>query len=202
MRERENILAVANLAPHYLGFIEYPASPRYVGEDFIMPSDLSALIGRVGVFVNESSGIIRLKAAKQGYQYIQLHGNESEMQCRELKDSGLKVIKVFSIDEQFEFANTKPFVAVADYFLFDTKGKFHGGNGKIFDWNILRHYDQEVPFFLSGGLSVDSLSGLDDLKYMNITALDLNSGVELSPGLKDVSKVAHIMGSDLRLLRN
>jgi len=200
MRERENILAVADLEPHYMGFIEYHISPRYVGDDFTMPANLSNRITRVGVFVNESSEVIRTKAAKQGYQYVQLHGNETEMQCRELKDSGLKIIKVFSVDDQFDFTLTKPFVPIVDYFLFDTKGKLHGGNAKTFDWNILKHYDQEIPFFLSGGISVDNLAGLGDLKHMNIFALDLNSGVEVSPGIKDVTRVDREMKSEMRLI--
>ena len=199
MRDRENILSVADLGPRYMGFIEYPLSPRFVGDDFVMPTMLNPSLKKVGVFVNESSEVIRAKAAKQGYEYIQLHGNETEEQCRQLRDDGLEIIKVFSVDDHFDFAVTKAFVPTADYFLFDTKGKLYGGNAKTFDWNILKRYDQEVPFFLSGGISVDKLADLDDLKYMNIFALDLNSGVELSPGLKDVAKVAQVLNFNLRL---
>ncbi|MEJ7645630.1 MAG: phosphoribosylanthranilate isomerase [Chryseolinea sp.] len=193
MKERDNILTVAALRPHYLGFIEYPLSPRYVGDEFVMPVELSQSTTRVGVFVNESSEVIFRKAAIQGYEYVQLHGDETAAQCRELKDGGLKIIKVFSVDDHFNFAVTKSFVSDADYFLFDTKGKLYGGNGKAFDWNMLKHYDQEVPFFLSGGLSVDNLADLTDLAHMNICAIDLNSGVEVSPGIKDITKVAKVM---------
>ncbi len=193
MRDHDNIRAVAALEPGYMGFIEYKLSPRYVGDNFIMAPDISASITRVGVFVNESSEIIVRKAASQSYKYVQLHGNEVVTQCRELKAFGLKVIKVFSIGDNFDFTVTRPFVGVADYFLFDTKGRLYGGNARRFDWNVLKQYDQEVPFFLSGGISTDNLDDLGNLKGMNLYALDLNSGVEVSPGLKDVAKVSQVM---------
>jgi phosphoribosylanthranilate isomerase len=198
MRHHDNILEVVNAGPDYLGFIEYSASPRYVGEDFSMPSGIPATIMKVGVFVNEVDSVILQKVKEHGYDFVQLHGNESPDQCLSLKDHGLNVIKVFSIDGHFDFQATKSYVTVADYFLFDTKGKLYGGNAQAFDWTVLRHYDQEVPFFLSGGLSVDNIVAIEDLKHMNLHALDLNSGVEISPGVKDVTKVSTL----LTLVRN
>jgi len=189
MRDRENILKVASLGPHYLGFIFYPESPRYVGGDFRMPVSLPLSIRRVGVFVNASSQEILQKTKSVGLDFIQLHGNESPEQCAELKAAGVGVIKVFSIDEKFDFETTGPYKKVVEYFLFDTKGKYFGGNAKVFDWQVLKKYDQEIPFFLSGGLSPDNVNSLGDILNMNVHALDLNSGVEISPGLKDVAKV-------------
>ena len=189
MRDHENIRQVAALSPHYLGFIFYPHSPRFVGWDFKMPDDLSPEINRVGVFVNESSKVIVERAQSLGLHYIQLHGNEAVDQCVELKDSGLKIIKVFSVGDDFDFAATASYKAVADYFLFDTRGKYFGGNARTFDWNLLNAYDQEVPFFLSGGLSPENIAEVKNIKDYNLYALDLNSGVEASPGLKDAGKV-------------
>ena len=88
---------------------------------------------------------------------------------------------------------TKPYRDVVDYFLFDTKGKYYGGNAKAFNWEILRRYDQEVPFFLSGGLSPDNVNTLGNIQKMNLHALDLNSGVEVSPGIKDLEKIKTVM---------
>ena len=189
MRDETNILQVASFVPDYMGFIFYPASPRYVGDSFEVPADLHPSITRVGVFVNESTNVILEKIKRHAIKYVQLHANETAAQCQELRDSGVHIIKVFSVDDSFDFQSTKPYVPVADFFLFDTKGKFHGGNGTAFNWEILKHYDQEVPFFLSGGLTSAHLDTISELQYMNLHALDLNSGVEQVPGLKDIEKV-------------
>ena len=103
MRDAENIAAVASLGPQYLGFIFYPKSPRFVGENFDIPANLPASIASVGVFVNESSAVIMAKRKSSKLDFVQLHGNESPAQCDELKATGLGVIKVFSIDDKFNF---------------------------------------------------------------------------------------------------
>jgi phosphoribosylanthranilate isomerase len=179
MRDAANIQSVAELRPDYMGFIFYPGSPRYVGQTFSVSLDS---IRKVGVFVNESTEAI----LKKGFDIVQLHGNEKPAQTDELKDKGITVIKAFAIDDDFDFARTKDYKA--DYFLFDTKGKYHGGNAKTFNWNKLNEYDQRIPFFLSGGLSATNLKDLSLLKDMNLYAVDLNSGVEASPGVKDLFK--------------
>lgn len=195
MRDRENIVQVASLGPQYLGFIFYQGTPRFVGEDFRIPVKLPFSIRRVGVFVNATTSEILEKVKRVGLDFVQLHGKESPQQCAELKEAGTGVIKVFSVDENFNFDTTMPYKTVVDYFLFDTKGKYHGGNAKTFDWSILKKYDQEIPFFLSGGLSPENVQNLGDIVKMNIHALDLNSGVEISPGLKDIEKVKAITSS-------
>ena len=189
MRDVDNILQVASFSPDYLGFILYPSSPRFVGEEFKMPEHLPLSIKRVGVFVNETTENIQQKTQVLGFDYIQLHGNEPLQQSLDLKDKGLKVIKVFSLDNDFNFNITKPYVPVVDYFLFDAKGRFFGGNAKTFNWEILKHYDQEVPFFLSGGLSAENIAEVSILKEMNLHALDVNSGVEETPGVKSTEKL-------------
>lgn len=193
MRDPENILQVASLGPQYLGFIFYPDSPRYVGKDFELPQNLPSSFKKVGVFVNESTDVMLSLAEKVGFEFVQLHGIESVEQSRTLKASGLNVIKVFSVDDAFNFEVTRAYKNVVDYFLFDTKGKFYGGNARTFNWNILRKYDQEIPFFLSGGLSPENVGELGDIQSMNLHALDLNSGVELSPGLKSLEKIKAII---------
>jgi phosphoribosylanthranilate isomerase len=73
--------------------------------------------------------------------------------------------------------------------LFDAKGKYFGGNAKTFDWSLLNQYDQQLPFFLSGGISVENAAGVQKIKDLSIHALDVNSGIEVSPGVKDVSRI-------------
>ena len=189
MRDSENILKVSELQPDYMGFIFYAKSKRFVGNAFRIPDQLSKDIKRVGVFVNETTDKILTLAKTHSLDFIQLHGSEPVSQCAELKQNNLGVIKVFSVDAQFDFLEIVPYKKGVNYFLFDTKSDRYGGTGKTFDWNLLNQYDQEIPFFLSGGLSVENSQGIKILHGMNLHALDVNSGVEISPGQKDIEKI-------------
>lgn len=191
MRDSANIAAVAALHPDYMGFIFYEKSPRFVGADFSI-STIPAEIKKVGVFVNEKTEIILSKVKQHNLDFTQLHGNESPEQCQELKGKGVKIIKAFSVDGDFDFKSVNAYADAVSYFLFDTKGKYFGGNASAFDWTLLQQYDQQIPFFLSGGISAESVSELKAIKNLNIHALDVNSGVEISPGVKDVGKVKEL----------
>lgn len=192
MRDLDNITQVAALAPDYMGFIFYSPSPRYVGGDFRLTDISKPTMKRVGVFVNADNDEIMKQSGAVGFDHVQLHGNESALQAGKLKDLGFTVIKVFSVDDDFDFALTKQYNPVVDYFLFDTKGKLYGGNARTFNWKVLSRYDQDVPFFLSGGLSVENIDDVSSLEGMNLHALDLNSGVEQVPGFKDLKKLEAI----------
>lgn len=192
MRNSENISEVAALQPEYMGFIFYDQSPRFVGNDFNVPRDLPSTIKRVGVFVQQSTPAIIALVAKHKLDYVQLHGNESLEQCEEIQSKTIRVIKVFSVDADFDFNSVKPFMSCADYFLFDTKGKYYGGNAVAFDWSLLHKYNQDKPFFLSGGISAAHVPGIQKLRGMNIHALDVNSGVETAPAIKDILKTAEL----------
>ena len=147
---------------------------------------------RVGVFVNAGNEEILRQSKIVGFDHVQLHGNEGVQQAAGLKDLGFKVIKVFSVDDDFDFDVTRQFVPVVDFFLFDTKGKLYGGNARTFNWKVLQRYDQGVPFFLSGGISPENVEDITALEGMNLHALDVNSGVEEAPGLKDLKKLKTI----------
>lgn len=201
MRNPANIKEVASLNPQYMGFIFYDKSPRFVSNDFVLPTPLPSSIKKVGVFVNETTDVIAKKASTYGFDFVQLHGDETVDECFVLKDAGLKVIKVFSVDEDFDFKNVNAFKKYVEFFLFDTKGKFYGGNARAFNWELLKKYDQEVPFFLSGGLTPENISQLGNVVNMNLHALDLNSGVEDLPGAKNLEKVKTAMKA-LRSLRH
>ena len=188
MRDAANVADVAALQPDYLGFIFYEKSPRFVGADFKMP-DLPTGVKRVGVFVNEKIDTIIQFIEKYSLDMVQLHGTETADECGVLHAKGIEVIKAFSVDDDFDFEATKPFEKAVTYFLFDTKGKYFGGNAKTFDWSLLRKYNQRVPFFLSGGISPENISAVRELQDLNIHAIDVNSGVEDHPACKNVGKV-------------
>lgn len=192
MRDVKNIAEVSQLHPDYMGFIFYTGSPRYVGDDFRVPEDFPASIKRVGVFVNESNGTILKKIKELDLDMVQLHGDESPQQCRELKSHYTGVIKVFSVDDDMDFEVTAPYRDAVDFFLFDTKGKYYGGNARAFDWRVLGRYDQAIPFFLSGGISPDNIDAIQNFRQLNLQGIDVNSGVEIEPALKDVKKIMAI----------
>jgi phosphoribosylanthranilate isomerase len=190
---RDNIAEVASLNPDYMGFIFYEPSPRYVGVGFKMPSDLPKSIKKVGVFVNEEVEAIKRIVTDLKLDFVQLHGDESVEDCKILKQIGVGVIKVFSVDTTFDFDTTAPYEGVVDYFLFDTKGKFYGGNAIPFDWNLLVNFHQRVPFFLGGGLTQENISGIRNLSTMNLHAIDVNSGVEDSAGNKNTGRIEAVI---------
>lgn len=191
MRETGNIASVAALGPDYLGFIEYARSPRYVGEQFAVPVEgVPERISKVGVFVDADYAVLKERTINGGYNAVQLHGFETPDYCARARDDGFSVIKVFRVDETFDFSVTSAYAGKVDLVLFDARGLQPGGNGIRFDWQILKNYHQEIPFFLSGGLQPETLTAdLDHLRGMNLYGVDLNSGVESLPGLKDRDKV-------------
>jgi phosphoribosylanthranilate isomerase len=153
---------------------------------------LPGSIKKVGVFVNETTERIKKFVSVAKLDYVQVHGGESAAQCEELRSEGIGVIKVFSVDDGFDFNQTRDYESSSDFFLFDTKGKYYGGNASVFDWNVLHRYNQKVPFFLSGGLTPENVELIGDLKSMNIHALDINSGVEISPAVKSMEKIKEV----------
>ncbi len=189
MKYPDNILEVGTLLPDYMGFIFWEKSARYF--DGVIP-DLPKSIKKVGVFVNENTEVILAKAQKHDLQAIQLHGQESVAFCQDLrenlKQAQIEIIKVFSVDDAFDFEVLKPFEAVCDYFLFDTKGKLPGGNGTTFDWKVLEKYPSSKPFFLSGGIGMEEMEAVNEILKTNLPlyAIDVNSKFEIEPGLKNI----------------
>jgi phosphoribosylanthranilate isomerase len=184
MKYSENILEVGALLPDYMGFIFYEKSARYFTGTI---PELIKTIKKTGVFVNESVENITDKIKEHNLQAIQLHGDESVEYCEELKNRinrKVEIIKVFSVGDDFDFEVLKPFENVSDYFLFDTKGKLPGGNGTSFDWKILKNYKSDKPFFLSGGIGIEEIAAIKNLK-LPVYAIDVNSKFEIEPGLKN-----------------
>lgn len=187
MRDPENIRAVAALNPDYMGFIFYPKSPRFIN---VYPKvELPKNIKKVGVFVNAPEEEINKQRIRYNLDVLQLHGNESPEACYLLKQSGVGIIKVFRVDESFDFGMTRRYEDFVDYFLFDTATRSFGGSGRKFNWELLKNYNNARPLFLSGGIGLDDISSILDTKVLNIKAVDVNSRFELEPGLKDVEKL-------------
>lgn len=191
MKYPENIVEISALQPDYLGFIFWEKSIRNMDIDSI--PKIQPSIKKVGVFVDASIDEIRAKVNLFQLDIIQLHGNETIAFCKELKKLNIEIIKVFSINNFFDFSILKDFIPQIDYFLFDTKGKLPGGNGITFDWKILENYPYEKPFFLSGGIGKTEVDAIKDFFLTEVAkkciAIDVNSRFETKPAYKSEIKL-------------
>lgn len=202
MRQPDNIREMAESGVNWMGFIFYERSPRYIrkGKDNTCPSlsiedqvIITLLhekrIKAVGVFVNAPLEEMLEAAGKYKLDYLQLHGNESPDICYSLQKRGISVIKAFSIADTEDLKKTNEYEGRADYFLFDTKCDNYGGSGKQFDWSVLSDYQGDTPFLLSGGICPESAEAILNFNHPRFAGIDLNSGFETEPGLKDIEKL-------------
>ncbi|MGK7396886.1 MAG: phosphoribosylanthranilate isomerase [Candidatus Cyclobacteriaceae bacterium M3_2C_046] len=201
MKYPENIREIIAYQPDFLGFIFYPKSPRFVDQLDIAQvlKHRGQRVSTTGVFVNSPVEEVLSIAAKNQLDVVQLHGQESAASCAVFKKAGLQVIKVFSVNDHFDWQITRPYETVADYFLFDTKTELHGGSGKTFNWSVLSKYNNQVPFFLSGGLDLKNIDQVSILKDLNIFGLDINSRFEIRPGWKDPGLIGQLVDELQRL---
>ena len=190
MRERVNCQQLAtSLVPDWMGLIFYSKSPRFV-EDKESDWISSLPLKKVGVVVGEQQSVMREKISRFRLSALQLHGGESLDLIQELKaTTAVEIWKVISVGEGIDWKAMEPFVPHVDRFLFDTASASKGGSGKQFDWGLLKDYPFEKGFMLSGGLTVSHASAIRDLadRIPQLLGVDLNSGFELAPGLKDMT---------------
>jgi phosphoribosylanthranilate isomerase len=200
MREAANIQAVGFLPIHFMGFIFYEKSSRFVTDDIDTISTCPEDLTRVGVFVDADIDFVLEKIDKHELNAVQLHGKEAPQYLEDFSTklkaklrmeaiNDIEIIKAFSVDEHFDFNVLKPYKGLVNYFLFDTKTPQHGGSGQKFDWSILTKYDLDIPFLLAGGISEHDVDLVKSLKINQLYGLDLNSKFEISPALKDVGKL-------------
>ena len=179
-----------------LGFILYDRSPRCItaGEAKKICDRLPPFVERVGVVVNEDLERVVFFGETAGFSHLQLHGEESVRYCDELRERlpGIKLLKAFrvggfSTEDQFS-----PYENSVDGFLLDTyvKGE-KGGTGKTFDWSIIRKMKLTRPVILAGGLNGENI--IDAIAAVRPYAVDINSGVESEPGIKDHKLLIKIM---------
>ena len=189
MREAENIAALTELKPDYIGFIFWAPSSRYVNDN---TPQLPKSIKKTGVFVDASLDYIQSCIETHHLQAVQLHGKETPEYCSFAKDFGVEIIKAFSVKESFDFTQLEPYEDSVDYFLFDTKGTLPGGNGYAFDWTILNDYPNQKPFFLSGGIGPADVEKIKQLLKTDLAlyAIDVNSKFETSPAQKDIATLS------------
>jgi phosphoribosylanthranilate isomerase len=192
MCQPENIRQVAATGVDWIGFIFWAGSKRLcTTEPGAWETGKTAPhpFRKVGVFVNAPAEEMMETAARYGLDYLQLHGDESPELCHSLQKRGFALIKAFSIATREDLKRTAAYEGRTDYFLFDTACAGYGGSGKSFDWSLLEAYEGETPFLLSGGIHPGSLEAIRRFRHPRFAGIDLNSGFESAPGLKNIDKL-------------
>lgn len=174
----------------YLGFIFSPASPRYV-EPGVAAGIISWIEGpeTVGVFVDQPADEVNSIIEKTGIHFVQLHGDESPEYCVLLNRPVIKAFRIKpGMAEDDIHKMLKPYEGIVEFYLFDSFDEVqHGGTGKQFDWNVVRPITKHFPVFLAGGIG--ALNVRRAIKMVDPFAVDVNSSLEMQPGIKDFDKL-------------
>ncbi|SOE17003.1 phosphoribosylanthranilate isomerase [Hoeflea halophila] len=187
----EAVDRAAELNAGMAGFIFFEKSPRHVAVDTAAKLAERARardLKTVAVTVNMDDAGLDEIVKRMKPDWLQLHGGESPDRTAELKARyGLPVMKAFAIREAADLDCIGPYEGIADRFLFDAKppkgSDLPGGNGVSFDWRLLATLDGAASYMLSGGLTKDNVG--EALRISGATMVDVSSGVESAPGVKD-----------------
>ncbi len=199
INNKENLKEILLLKPNFIGHIFYPKSPRDTSNEALTSfHDVDyGHSSKVAVMVNPTVEYIHNLYEDENFRFVQLHGEETATFCQELKNkcTELKILKAFGIDENWKQEVLRPFLNCVDYFVFDTKTEKYGGSGLSFNWELLKDYKFDIPYLLSGGLNPNNLeqARVFATSQPKCYGLDLNSGYELSPGLKSVELLKEIL---------
>jgi phosphoribosylanthranilate isomerase len=193
----DQAIAIAQAGANALGFICVQQSPRYVTPEKIrsIVDELPEAIGKIGVFMNADLDGLKDFVTATGLTAIQLHGGEEQDYCKELRDllPEIEIIKAFRIRRLDDLEWAETFAENVDWFLLDA---YHpdmgGGTGKTLDWAELDRFRPSKPWFLAGGLNPGNIR--EALMLTKPDGIDLSSGVEISPGNKDLGAVVKLFG--------
>lgn len=185
---------ISTLPIDYVGFIFYKKSKRYT---LRISEKLPEHIQKVGVFVDAPLEEIISCMKNFKLDVIQLHGKESIGEIKELREKlkeknfhFTQIWKAVAIKDEADLELASYYDNYVDVLLFDTKGPLPGGNGVKFDWNLLDKITLKSPLMLSGGIKIDDTANIETLAKQNkIWGVDINSGFEINPGLKDLARI-------------
>jgi phosphoribosylanthranilate isomerase len=193
LKDPETLKAATDAGARYIGLNFYPPSPRYITPETArqLAAQIPTGVRAVGLFVNPTDQQLTETLGKVPLDMLQLHGNESPQRINEIKAKfAIPLMKAINIRETADLNNIPQYEAVADWLLFDSKPQnatLPGGTGQSFDWSLLEGKTFSRPWMLSGGLTPENISNA--LDQLSPTALDVSSGVESAPGVKDPEKI-------------
>jgi len=188
---KRDAIAAAELRPDMMGFVFYDGSKRYVEPKIVrdIANELPPFVAKVGVFVDMDKNKVLEIAEECALEMLQFHGDEDPDYCAGFKGS-YKVIKAFRIKDRGSLKGINDYNA--DFYMLDAysfKGK--GGTGESFDRNIIESFEFLKPVILSGGLTPDNVR--DAIERLSPYGVDVSSGVEISPGKKDIPLMKKFM---------
>lgn len=182
----EDAQLCAELGADFLGLIFVPSSPRFIEPE--KAAEIAAAVKGpkvVGVFADAGPEEIHRVTHRVGLDMIQFHGTESDEDIHTL---GLPSVKAVRVGETLPDTSSHP---SAEWLLFDTfDARREGGTGRRFDWSLLAMYPRTKPFFLAGGLGPDNVAAA--ISLVRPDAVDVSSGVESEPGIKDPEKLRNL----------
>ena len=184
--------AIAQTGATDLGFICVPNSPRYLklAQLETLVAQLAPVANTVGVFADFSVMTIAQVVELTHLDTVQLHGNESVEFCQQLRQAlpDTEIIKAWRVTSNSDLASIQAYSGVVDSLLLDA---YHpdalGGTGQTLDWEQLAAFTPSIPWFLAGGLTPENIDRA--LNQLQPDGIDLSSGVEVSPGIKDLDLV-------------
>lgn len=204
LTEPERVADAVAEGASYLGFILYPPSPRAVEPAQLreLVRDVPARVGTVGVMVDPDDGWLETVLAAAPLDVVQLHGAESPTRVAQIGERfGVRTMKAIRVETADDLAALPVYAEVADLILFDAKpprdAAWPGGHGLPFDWTVLRGIAPSRPWALAGGLCAENLARAVELLHPPL--VDVSSGVELRPGIKDPVKLRAFMAEARRL---
>ena len=185
--------AAIDVGADYVGLVFFPPSPRHVGSDVAarLAERSGPRIARVGLFVNATDGEIGDAVVAGRLDALQLHGAETPGRAAELRTIfGLPVWKAIAVSSADDIGRAQHYAGAADLILFDAKtpkGTLPGGMGLSFDWSLLGHYRGSLPWGLAGGIAPGNVA--DAIGRTGAPLVDVSSGVESAPGVKDPDRI-------------
>ena len=188
IQNEDTLICCEENSVDFFGMIFYPKSPRNISIEnasILQKRSEDLKINGVGVFVNKNINELEKIIKTINLRFVQLHGSEDESYIQNIKNSGVNVIKSIPIKDKNDLINIDRYKS-ADYYLFDykpMKGELPGGNSKNFDWEIIKNFKTNKPWFLSGGINIKNIQEI--LHDINPFGIDLSSGVEKELGIKD-----------------
>jgi phosphoribosylanthranilate isomerase len=207
LKEPERIAQACAAGADYVGFVFFPPSRRYVTPE--QAADLTRQVTgtaeTVGLFVNPDDHLIETTLASVPLDVIQLHGEEKPARVREIGlRFGVRTLKALPVAVREDLDVLPAYLDAADMILFDAKpvpgAALPGGNGLAFDWRLLEDLAIDRPWLLAGGLTVENVTTA--LAATGAPGVDVSSGVETSPGVKDPAKLAAFVAAAKSFGRN
>ena len=181
----EDALFAAEAGADALGFVFYEKSPRYVSSETVkkIVSMLPPFVTTVGLFVNAGGEVIETTVRLSGINVIQLHGDETPEECGFAPHP---VIKAVRVKDAGSLAGVEKY-PVSALLLDAWNDQQYGGTGESFNWQLARNLTGQLPIILAGGLNPDNVA--EAIRVVAPYAVDVSSGVEISPGKKDHDKI-------------